>query len=120
MISLIGSAVILSAGATNAFADDQSKLRTEVSQVVGTPYKWGELLYRVDLIVLVLSCISLISLIWSCHGHQMLRQKQVPQLQRKISNLEIWYSLIQVVLVYLMQGFISVMGNLLILPVARG
>ena len=41
MISLIGSAVILSAGATNAFADDQSKLRTEVSQVVGTPYKWG-------------------------------------------------------------------------------
>lgn len=41
MISLIGSALILSAGATNAFADDQSKLRSEVSQVVGTQYKWG-------------------------------------------------------------------------------
>lgn len=41
IISLLGSAVILSSGITSVFADDHSKLNAEVKQVVGTPYKWG-------------------------------------------------------------------------------
>ncbi|MEF7440673.1 C40 family peptidase [Paenibacillus lautus] len=41
LLSLLGSAIILSSGATGAYADNQPKLTTEVSKVVGTPYKWG-------------------------------------------------------------------------------
>ncbi|MFD1130649.1 C40 family peptidase [Paenibacillus sp. PDC88] len=41
IMSLLGSVIIISSGTTSAFADDKSKLQSEVSQVVGTPYKWG-------------------------------------------------------------------------------
>lgn len=39
-ISILGSALILSSGAATAFAD-QPQLQSEVTQLVGTPYKWG-------------------------------------------------------------------------------
>lgn len=40
LISVLGSALILSSGVTEAFAD-QPTLQGEVKQLVGTPYKWG-------------------------------------------------------------------------------
>ncbi|WP_042196380.1 C40 family peptidase [Paenibacillus camerounensis] len=41
MILFLGAALFLSTGAANAYADDHSKLDHEVSEVIGTPYKWG-------------------------------------------------------------------------------
>lgn len=40
VLSAVGAALIFSFGGASAFADE-SNLRNEVSQVVGTPYKWG-------------------------------------------------------------------------------
>lgn len=40
LISVLGSALILSSGVTAAFADSPT-LHSEVKQLVGTPYKWG-------------------------------------------------------------------------------
>ncbi|WP_223067984.1 C40 family peptidase [Paenibacillus caui] len=40
ILSVVGAALLFSFGATSAFANE-SNLRNEVSQVVGTPYKWG-------------------------------------------------------------------------------
>lgn len=40
VLSLLGSALIFSSGAITAYAD-QTKLQSEVTQLVGTPYKWG-------------------------------------------------------------------------------
>lgn len=40
IISLLGSALIFSSGAFTAYAD-MPKLQSQVTQLVGTPYKWG-------------------------------------------------------------------------------
>ncbi|MFC7679381.1 C40 family peptidase [Paenibacillus sp. GCM10028914] len=40
ILSLLGSALIFSSGAFTAYAD-QAKLQSQVTQLVGTPYKWG-------------------------------------------------------------------------------
>lgn len=40
VLSILGSALIFSSGAFTAHAD-QPKLQSEVTQLVGTPYKWG-------------------------------------------------------------------------------
>lgn len=41
ILSLVGSALIFSSGAAITAYADQSKLQSEVTQLVGTPYKWG-------------------------------------------------------------------------------
>ncbi|WP_054955970.1 C40 family peptidase [Paenibacillus dakarensis] len=40
ILSLLGSALIFSSGSFTAFADTP-KLQSQVTQLVGTPYKWG-------------------------------------------------------------------------------